>query len=128
MTNSGTRISRAGIHSLLKRAAEKAGVSKNVDVYMFRHSRLTELAKVLTDSELKAFAGWTQSSKMADIYVHLSGEDVGNKILANRGVKISGTRANGLRYCSNCSRACSPISTYCTGCGAQAEVIQSGSV
>ncbi len=48
---------------------------------MFRHSRLTHLAKILTEQELKVFAGWVQSSKMAGTYVRLSARDTDEAIL-----------------------------------------------
>ncbi len=56
---------------------------------MFRH-----MAKVLTEQELKAVAGWTQSSRMAAVYAHLSGRDIEaalEKATASR-FKLSGCR------------------------------------
>src|SRR4030042_2070270 len=39
--------------------------------YLLRHSRLTELSKTWSDAMLRKFAGWTQSSPMLQVYVHL---------------------------------------------------------
>jgi len=39
------------------------------------------LAKILTEQELKVFAGWVQSSKMAGTYVRLSARDTDEAIL-----------------------------------------------
>ena len=38
--------------------------------YVFRHSRLTELSKILPESMLCLFAGWVNGSKMIRVYVH----------------------------------------------------------
>lgn len=74
------------LRRILEDLRRKAGVQKKVYPHMFRHSRMTELAKELTEQELKIFAGWTPNSHMASIYVHLSGSDVSNKILAKAGL------------------------------------------
>lgn len=50
---------------------------QNVSFYTLRHSRLTDLArKGMSDSMMKVFAGWSMSSKMPAIYVHLSSIDL----------------------------------------------------
>ena len=61
-------------------------IKKKIYPHLLRHSRLTELAKELTEQELKVFAGWVAGSNMAQIYVHLSGSDVSNKLLSNAGL------------------------------------------
>ena len=59
----------------LRRIAKRAGLSKPVHPHMFRHTAMTELARQLTEQELKVVAGWKHTSKMAGVYVHLSGRD-----------------------------------------------------
>lgn len=44
--------------------------------HIFRHSRATFYAAVLPEALLKEQMGWTQSTKMAGTYVHLSGKRV----------------------------------------------------
>lgn len=44
-----------------------------------------ELAKTLSESELKVFAGWTAHSPMAKLYIHLYGDDVDRKMLEKVG-------------------------------------------
>ena len=36
---------------------------------------MTGLARILTEQELKVVAGWAKDSRMAAVYVHLSGRD-----------------------------------------------------
>ncbi len=79
-------LSADAMITVLKEAKNNSGLKKRMYPHIFRHSRLTELGKELKEQELKKFAGWTGSSDMARIYVHLSGEDVSNKILANAGL------------------------------------------
>lgn len=67
---------------ILKECAIKSGIKKAVNPHSFRHSRATHLAKSLTEQQLKIYMGWTQASKMASVYVHLSGKDVDDAILS----------------------------------------------
>lgn len=71
---------------LVKTLAKRAGIKKRIYPHLFRHSRLTELAKIFTEQELKVWSGWTGSSYMPRIYVHLSGEDIEKKYLEKLGV------------------------------------------
>ncbi len=71
----------------LRRNAIAAGIKKKVRPHLFRHSRLTALARKLSDSQLKAYAGWTAASKMAGVYVHLSAKDVDSAILGLYGLR-----------------------------------------
>ena len=59
----------------LRKLCKIAGLSRTVHPHMFRHTRMTELARVLTEQELKVVAGWARDSRMAAVYVHLSGRD-----------------------------------------------------
>ena len=59
----------------LKRIAKRAGLDRPVHPHMLRHTAMTELARELTEQELKLVAGWKRTSRMAGVYVHLSGRD-----------------------------------------------------
>jgi len=88
-TGSGwNRLSYSTIRGLLKILQLKAGITKRVYPHLFRHSRATHLAKILTESQLKTYLGWTQRSRMAGTYVHLSGRDVDKTLLKAYGIKI----------------------------------------
>lgn len=82
----GEKLDRHGAYLMIKRSAERAGIKKNVTLHLFRHTKLTEWAGILKEQELKQLAGWTRSSKMAETYVHLQDEDIGNKLLEAKGV------------------------------------------
>ena len=51
------------------------------------HSRVTHLATVLKEPEMREFFGWTKDSDMPSIYVHLSGRDVDDTLLDHYGLK-----------------------------------------
>ncbi|MDN5847756.1 MAG: hypothetical protein L0H53_15940 [Candidatus Nitrosocosmicus sp.] len=55
------------------------------NLYVYRRSALTEKSMILSESILKDHAGWTMSSKMTQIYIHLSGES-SKVLLQKRGV------------------------------------------
>ena len=54
-------------------------------LYIFRHSALTQKSQILPEAVLWGHAGWTMSSKMTEIYVHLSGES-SRIILQKKGI------------------------------------------
>jgi integrase len=57
-------------------------LTKPWNIYIFRHSALTEKSQYLTEANLRDHAGWSMSSKMPQIYIHLNGES--NKALLRR--------------------------------------------
>lgn len=111
-----------GIYYVVKTAAKKAGISKNVYPHILRHTRLTELAKELSDAELRVFSGWTDDSRMAGIYVHMSGGDVEKKMLANSGLidkEEAQNEDNVLkpRACPRCKESNPSTARFCYKCG-----------
>jgi len=72
---------------ILTRIAAAAGVKKATNPHNFRHSRATELAKYLTEQQLKAVLGWTGGSDMPATYVHLSGQDTDDALLGAAGMR-----------------------------------------
>jgi len=66
---------------IIKRIAKKAGINKKIDHQLFRKSRATELSNYLTEPQLREFMGWSPSSTMPSIYVHLSRRDVDKAII-----------------------------------------------
>ncbi len=83
-----TFLSYARIALILKNAVKAAGIKKRVHLHLFRHSRATKLASTLSDSQLKNYLGWTQGSKMAGIYIHMSGKDTDDAILKANGIEV----------------------------------------
>jgi len=116
------RLRYAGANALIKRLFERAKVNKKrVYLHLFRHSRATELAKYLTEAQMKAYFGWTQGSNMASVYVHLSGRDVDNNILKYFGLESQNSKSEdrlekGIA-CPRCNLINSQSEKSCAKCG-----------
>lgn len=105
---------------MIGRAAVKAGIKKRVHPHLFRHSRATLLAKRLTEAQMKSYLGWTRSSKMAGIYVHLSGKDTDVAILEMNGIKMKSEEAVEElkpRKCIRCNLEYGATTRFCEQCG-----------
>jgi len=76
----------------IQRLVEKTGLKKRANPHMFRHSRASHLAKVLTEAQMKTYLGWVPGSDMAATYVHLSGRDVDSTLLKMNGIAETETR------------------------------------
>ncbi|VVB76420.1 Tyrosine recombinase XerA [Candidatus Tiddalikarchaeum anstoanum] len=103
---------------ILDRVAKKAGVTKRVNPHSFRHARATHMANSLTEAQMKEHFGWVQSSKMASVYVHLSGRDVDNAILNHYGIKKAETKGEEMKPIKcGCGELNHPVNNYCNRCG-----------
>lgn len=113
------RLSNSGLFNQLQRLANRAGVKKRVNPHSFRHARATELAKALSDQQLKSYMGWTAGSSMAQIYVHLSGKDLDDAILKMNGIEIKADNTNTLIVgrCPRCRELNPDKASYCLKCG-----------
>lgn len=120
---SGSGLSYNYLYSLVRRLAEKAGVKKKVTPHILRHTRLTELAKHLPEQKLKVFAGWTPSSRMASVYVHLSGKDLDSDILSLHGLQKEEAEAPFKETpltpaeCPRCHKKNPATAKHCQFCG-----------
>ncbi|MBI4146810.1 tyrosine-type recombinase/integrase [Candidatus Woesearchaeota archaeon] len=108
-------------HTIMKaiqRAADKAGIKKKVNPHNFRHSRATILASKLTEAQLKEMFGWTQSSDMAAVYVHMSGRDVDDALLKLHGLQEEkpDNESSKAKRCPRCKEINPPNFKFCGGC------------
>ena len=80
------RLTDHRIQMMLKQLAKEANVSSNIHPHAFRHTRATEFSKQLPETALRKVFGWTASSNMPEVYVHLSGRDVDECVLKMHGL------------------------------------------
>jgi integrase len=115
----GEQLTYAALRMMMKRTAKKAGINKRVYNHLFRHSRSTDLAQYLTESQMKAQLGWTQDSKMAAIYVHMSGKQIDDAILKMYGIIPEEKTMPKLTtvVCSRCKQVNGSTSDFCSRCG-----------
>lgn len=94
-------------------------LTKPWNLYIFRHSALTQKSQLLSEPVLRDHAGWTMSSKMPEIYIHLNGES-SNIILQKKGVirkqnkEISEALLS--KHCPNCAEPNKQDSRFCANC------------
>ncbi len=108
------------ISAILKTAAKDAKIRKKVHPHLLRHSRATKLAGIMSDSQLKHHFGWTQSSKMTGIYVHMNGKDVDNVIFRENGIKIAEEKSEPALKpleCQRCKSINPATNRFCNKCG-----------
>jgi integrase len=93
-------------------------LAKPWNLYVLRHSSLTEKSTYLKEHILRAHAGWTLSSKMPQTYIHYLGNESVNSLLEAKGV-ISGqdiTQKSLIKNCSNCNEQVRPNAKFCPNC------------
>ncbi|MFA0823807.1 MAG: tyrosine-type recombinase/integrase [Methanomethylovorans sp.] len=72
----------------LSKITAKSGINKRIHPHIFRHSRCTFMANHLTEAQMNNYFGWSRSSTMSSVYIHLSGRDVDAAILRANGMTI----------------------------------------
>jgi len=94
-------------------------LTKPWNLYVFRHGALTVKSQFLPESVLREHAGWTMSSKMPEIYVHLSGES-SKILLQKRGIVKRQDKETSValscKQCPHCLEICKRDSRFCIKC------------
>jgi len=93
-------------------------LTKPWNLYVFRHSALTEKSQFLTEAILRSHAGWTMSSKMPQVYIHLNNEP-SKILLQKRGIiKTEDKETSSLqsKQCPNCFEPNKPDGKFCIKC------------
>ena len=68
---------------IIRVSLQRSGIAnKHARLYILRHSRATHLAKHLTEAQMCTFFGWVLGTQVVRRYIHLSGKDVDNVLLA----------------------------------------------
>jgi ribosomal protein L37E len=111
-------LAYGSICKLLKELAQKAGIKKKVNPHAFRHASATWRANYFTESQLKEFYGWTQSSRMASTYVHLAGKDLDNAVDKMFGIeKEEKKNLTPFIICPRCGEQNDLTVRFCKKCG-----------
>lgn len=114
----GQRMVSGSIQFLVDLVARRAGIKRKIFPHLFRHSRLTELASIMSEFQLKKFAGWEMSSDMAQIYVNRTGVDAESPILAQNGIETAHKKPEVEKIeCPNCGSRQSIAAKFCYECG-----------
>ena len=120
--DNGPLIDEAAWGKKLNRIARWAGVSKRVYPHNFRHSKLTDCARMrMSEYTMRKFAGWSPTSNMPATYVHLSGVVMINEALRAAGKEVPEVRpmfADIVTLCPHCHEENELHVTYCYSCSA----------
>lgn len=116
----GEPLKLSGLTQLLENLRRETGINKHVHPHLLRHTRATHLASVLTEAQMREFFGWTKSSRMPEIYVHLSGRDVDSTLLKHYGIKVEVPKEDllGPKACPWCQTVNSASARFCQQCNA----------
>ncbi len=83
-----------------------------------RHSRITELAPVLSDQNLKKLARWKPSSNRLSTYVHLGIKDLKEPLLKHAGIiQEVQEKPKKVNICPKCQLINAPETKLCIKCG-----------
>jgi len=75
-------ISVSYINRIIKRLARRVGITRSINTYLLRHTRLTEIRKLgIQGVEFNKFAGHRPGSKQETVYVHLDNEDMKRSVI-----------------------------------------------
>ncbi|MEN6610433.1 MAG: site-specific integrase, partial [Methanoregulaceae archaeon] len=113
------RLNGRTVDNLFKRLGSYVNSGKRTNPHSFRHGRLTIRGKQLTESELRKYAGWSNGSGMAAVYVHLSSRDIDHKILSADGIALVEEPQHdpmAVVPCPRCGRPNSPDAMFCGVC------------
>ena len=94
-------------------------LTKPWNLYVFRHSALTEKSIILKEHVLRNHAGWTMSSKMPQLYIHYFGNESSKSLLEANGIikKTNGELVSlKSKQCPNCNEPNKQDSKFCVHC------------
>jgi len=115
-------IGYRGMQNLLVRIVKESGLEKKVSLYLFRHSRITNmLQQEYPESAIKLQAWGNLRTPMLATYAHLDGTYVDGVMLERAGIiqTEKKKKSNSLKaeQCPQCYTINSPGAQYCNTCG-----------
>jgi hypothetical protein len=94
-------------------------LNKPWNLYIFRHSALTQKSQILKEATLRDHAGWSINSKMPSVYLHYFGTESCNSLLETFGlVKKQNGQASlqTSKLCPSCKELNKQDSRFCVSC------------
>lgn len=115
-----TPIQYTTLKSIFLKLLHDAGITRKVNPYIARHSRVTHLlAQGMPESVIKLQHWGSLKSNMLASYGHLSGQQQDNLMLEASGVKTKEKKKDTLlpRQCPRCDTVNGPTTNFCPVCG-----------
>ena len=94
-------------------------LKKPWNLYIRRHSSLTQKSKFLKENILRQHAGWSPRSNMHLKYVHYFGNESSESILQEYGILPKDNQETDIlrpKQCPNCNEPNKPDSRFCARC------------
>ena len=113
------RMTPKNVNRMLKELAKKCNINKRISCHQFRHASATKSARFLTDAQMKERFGWVQDSKMASVYIHMSGRDSYDAVKRMYGIKEQVEVKENMKpvKCHICDTINGFEHKYCRKCG-----------
>lgn len=93
--------------------------TKPWNLYIFRHSALTQKSQILKEHILRDHAGWSPTSHMPEVYLHYFGTESSTSLLEAHGIiKTDKVKKNLLTpiNCPSCKESNKPDERFCITC------------
>ncbi len=99
----------------------KSILTKPINLYLFRHISLTDKSTILNEYMLRNHAGWSNSSKMPEVYIHHLGKASSKQLLQSFGIiekEDTEVKEKKIIICPNCSEPNNKLETtkFCFKC------------
>jgi hypothetical protein len=94
-------------------------LTKPWNLYVFRHSALTQKSLILKEHTLRDHAGWSFSSKMPEVYLHYFGTESSASLLEAYGITNGQEAKMNLlkpKQCPDCKESNKSDSKFCSKC------------
>ncbi|MCC6574413.1 MAG: tyrosine-type recombinase/integrase [Planctomycetes bacterium] len=118
--NRGEQMAYGAIRKMMDMLFKKAGVKKRRNPHLFRHTRASHLASVLTEAQMNQHFGWIQGSRMPATYVHLNGRSTQDALLKMHGMASPAEESRPVlqpRTCPRCETVNPSDFAFCGKCG-----------
>lgn len=114
----GQRLSYPTFAKILIDLQKHAGLTKRINLKLFRHYRATQVSKMqgISQSVRNRLMGWSETSKMPSTYTHLSNSDVDDALLRSMGIKADAAEERE-RACPHCQSKNPAGLDKCVQCG-----------
>ena len=122
ITFRGKPLRYASLLKHIRSIAARANIQKHITLHLFRHSRITALARSgLSESTIKLLAWGTLETTMMSTYAHLTLDDVTASLEELSGIKrpekTRESRKMKPLQCPHCAHINSPGMVFCGSCG-----------
>ena len=118
ITNRKTPLDEGLVQDIVKKYAARAGIRKRVYPHLLRHTAATRMASQLREPVLREYFGWSQSSRVPAVYLHLSAIDVIKGYAEAMGIETAEKRVIlKPQKCKRCGEINPPDSGFCRICG-----------